>query len=60
MPDAEDHEEASAERPSLAGAPVPPFARHDRLNNKFRMELGDQLTALIVEAGIRPTNMRDI
>ena len=60
MPDAKDHQEADAERPPLAGAPVPPFARHGQLDSKYRMELGDQLTALIIEVGIRSANMRDI
>ena len=57
MPDAEDHHEAGAERPAPAGAPV----RGQRLSDaRYRMELGDQLIALIVEASIRPANMRDI
>ena len=60
MPDVEDHQEASAERPAPAGAPVPHFARRGLLDTRYRMELGDQLTALIVEAGIRPAHMRDI
>ena len=60
MPDVEDHQEAGAKRPALAGASVLPFGRHDRLDIRYRMELGDQLTALIVEAGIRLANMRDI
>ena len=59
MADAEDHE-VSADRPTLAGALVPPFSRHGRLNSRLRMELGDQLCALIVEEGVRPATMRDI
>ena len=46
MVDAEDHQEASARR-----------GRHDA---RYRMELGDQLSALIVEASIRPAHYRDI
>ena len=57
MPDAEDHQEAGADqRPALAGAPV-----RGRLGDtRYRMELGDQLIALIVETDIRPTHYRDI
>ena len=58
MPDVEDHQEADVERLAPAGAPVSPFARCGRLDARYRMELGDQLTALIIEAGIRPANMR--
>ena len=60
IPDAEDHQEVGAERPTPTGAPVPPFARHSRLDNRYRMELGDQLIALFFEAGICPTDFRDI
>ena len=60
MPDAEDHQEVCAERPAPVGAVVPPFARRGQLDSRYRMELGDQLTTLIVEAGIWPANMRDI
>ena len=60
MPNVEDHQEASAERPDPVGVLVPPFSRHGRLDSEYRMELGDQLTALIVEVGISPANMRDI
>ena len=59
MPDDEDHE-ASAERPAPTGASVLPFARRDRLDSILRMELGEQLYALIIEAGFRPATMRDI
>ena len=59
MPDVEDHE-VGAERPTPTGAPVLPFSRCDRLDSRYMMELGNQLTALIIEAGIRPANMRDI
>ena len=60
MPDAEDHEEASVERHAPAGAPILPFARCGQLDTRYRMELGDQLSALIVEVGIRPAHYRDI
>ena len=60
MPDAEDHQEVGVDRHAHAGTPVPPFARRGRLDTRYKMELGDQLTALIVEAGIRPATMRDI
>ena len=53
-----DHE-ADANRPTPHGAPVPLFSRH-RLNIRLRMELGDQLYALFVEARVRPATMRDI
>ena len=56
---AEDHE-AGAERPTPTGAPVSYFARRSRLDSILRMELGDQLCALIVEAEVRPATMRDI
>ena len=54
---AEDHQETGADqRPAPAGAPV-----RGRLSDaRYRMELGDQLIALIVQAGIRPTHYRDI
>ena len=60
MPDAENHQEASAQRHAPTSASIPPFARHDRLDTRYKMELGYQLSALIVEAGIRPTHYRDI
>ena len=62
MADTEAHDqEASGERHDPhADAPVPPFARRSRPDTRYRMELGDQLSALIVEAGIMPANMRDI
>ena len=54
--DAEDHQEANAERPAPAGAPV-----HGRLNDtRYRMELGDQFIALIFEESIIHTHYRDI
>ena len=40
MADAEDNE-AGADKPALAGAPVPHFARCSRLDSRLRMELGD-------------------
>ena len=46
MPDVEDHQEAGA--------------RHGRLDARYRMDLGDQLSALIFEAGIGPAHYRDI
>ena len=60
MPDDEVHQEVDAKRPTLVGVPVPSFVRHGRLDSRYRMELGDQLTASTVEAGIKPANMRDI
>ena len=60
IPDAKDHQEAGAKRPAPAGVSVPPFARCSPLDTTYRMELGDQLTALIIEAGIKTTHMRDI
>ena len=53
-----DHE-ADADRPTRVCAPVPPFARC-RLENRLRMELGDQLYALIIKVGVKPAIMRDI
>ena len=41
MPEVEDHQEASAERPAPTSAPVLPFARRDRLYSRYRMELRD-------------------
>ena len=58
MPDAkDDHQEVSADqRPAPAGALV-----RGRLGDaRYRMELADQLIALIVEAGIRPAHYRDM
>ena len=46
MADAEDHQEVGA--------------RHGQLDVRYWMKLGDQLNALIVEAGIRPTHYKDI
>ena len=60
MPYVDDHQEASVERPAPAGAPVLPFARRGRIDARYRMELGNQLSAFIVEAGIRPAHYRDI
>ena len=60
MLDVEDHQEASAERHALGGVQILPFARCGRLDTRYMMELGNQLIALIVEAGIRPAHMRDI
>ena len=37
MPDAEDYQEASAKRHAPASAPVPPFARHGRLDTRYMM-----------------------
>ena len=59
MLDVDDHE-AGVERTAPAAVPVPPFSRHGRLDSRYRMELDDQLTALIFEVGIRPATMRDI
>ena len=57
MPDAEDHQEVGADqRPSPPGASV--CGR--RSDARYRMELGNQLIALIVEVGIRPAHYRDI
>ena len=60
--DDHDQDEAdAAERHAPAhGALVPPFARHGRPETRYRMELGNQLSALIVEASIRPAHYRDI
>ena len=65
MADAEDDhgqdEVGATERHAPAhGASVPPFARCGRLKTRYRMELGNQLCALIVDAGIRPAHYRDI
>ena len=38
MPDVENHQEAGAERPAPAGAPILPFARRGRLDSRLRME----------------------
>ena len=51
---------ASVERHAPAGVSVLPFSRHGRFDTRYRMELGDQLSALIVEAGIRSAHYRDI
>ena len=56
MPDVEDHQEASAERHTPVGASVLPFARHSRPDTRYRMELGDQISALTIEVGIRPAH----
>ena len=50
MPDDKDHQEAGVDqRPAPIGALV-----HGQLSDaKYKMELGNQLIALIVEAGIR-------
>ena len=64
MADAEDdHDQdqvGAAERHAPIGAPVPPFARRGRPETIYRMDLGNQLSALVVEAGIRPAHYRDI
>ena len=59
MLDADDHE-ASAEIPAPASMPILTFGRHGRLDSRFRLELGDQLYALIVEEGVMLATMRDI
>ena len=59
MPDiAEDNQEVGPDqRPTLVGGLV----RGRRLSDaRYRMELGDKIIALIVEAGIKPANFRDI
>ena len=62
MADAKAHDqEATGERHAPhAGASVLPFARRSRPDTRYRMDLGDQLSALIVEAGIKPSHYRDI
>ena len=55
-----DQDETDAKRHALVGAPIPPFARHSRPDTRYRMELGNQLSEFIVEAGIRPAHYRDI
>ena len=59
MLDVDDHE-AGAKRLAPVGAPILPFSRRGRLNARYRMELGDQISALIVEVGFRPAHYRDI
>ena len=59
MLDLEDHE-AGGDRPAPTDAWILPFSRRNRLDSRLRMELGDQLCALFVEVGVRPTIMRDI
>ena len=59
--DHDQHEASAVERHAPAhGAPVPPFARRGRPETRYRMELGNQLYALIVDAGIKPAHYRDI
>ena len=64
MADAEDDhdrdEAGAAKRHAPAGAPVLPFARRGRPETRYRMELGNQISALIIEAGISPAHYRDI
>ena len=65
MDDAKDDhgedEAGAAERHAPAhGAPVPPFAKRVRPETKYRMELANQLCALIFDAGIRPAHYKDI
>ena len=57
--DAEDQQEASADdqRPAPAGAPARGQCMSDA---RYRMELGDQLNAFLVEAGIFPIYFTDI
>ena len=54
--DAHDQDEASAvERHALAHrAPIFPFARRGQPETRYRMDLGNHLCALIIDAGIRP------
>ena len=59
MADVKDYE-AGVDRPAPASVTVPPFVRCGRLDSRLKMELGDQLCALFVEARVRPTTMRDI
>ena len=58
MVDAKDHDqdEAGAERHPPSRALVPPFSRCGRLETRYRMELGNKLSALFVEAGIKPSH----
>ena len=62
MDDVKDHDqdEVGAKRHAPVGAPVPPFARRGQPETRYRMELAHKLSALIVEAGIRPAHYRDI
>ena len=56
--DAEDQQEAGVDqRPTPPGA----SARGRRMSDaRYKMELGDQLIALLVEASIRPTDFTNI
>ena len=54
MPDVEDHQETGAERPALAGAPIPPSSRCGRLDTRYRMELGDQFSDLFLRRASGP------
>ena len=60
MPNFEDHQEVGAERHALVGAPISPFATRGRIDIRYRMDFGDQISALIVEVGIIPAHYRDI
>ena len=60
MPDIarEDQQEAGTDQ-RLAPAGAPTHGR--RMSDaRYRMELGDQLSAFLVEAGIRPADFKDI
>ena len=62
MADAKDHDqEVGGERHAPhAGAAVPPFSRHGRPDTQYTMDFFNQLSALIIEAGIRPAHYIDI
>ena len=54
--DAEDQQEAGAERPAPVGALM-----HCQLNDaRYKVNFGNQISALIVKVGIRPAHYRDI
>ena len=57
--DAEDQQEAGEDDQRHAPTGAPTRSRH-MSDARYRMELGDQLIALLVEAGVRPADFTDI
>ena len=59
--DQDENEADAAERHAPTHvAPVSSSTRCGRPETRYRMELGNQLCALIIDAGIKPAHYRDI
>ena len=58
--DEDDVGETKRHAPAHHGAPMPHFSRRGRPKTRYRMDLANQLFALIFYVGIRPAHYRGI